>query len=253
MEAWHLQRRLFDARAAASLRGDALDACPEDVLLTLEHPPVYTLGRAGTQANLKFTPEEAKAAGIELHRVERGGQVTYHGPGQLVVYPVLTLARHRKDLHWFVESVEEVVIRTLARAGFAAARRPGFPGVWVGEAKLAQVGIAVSRWVSTHGFAVNVHPDMRHFERIMPCGIEDRPVCSLRQLEDARDPAGQRPRLTVPAVRAMALEAFGEVFECDIVQGSVADLGSATDNLASLSRTTELDHRDAAFHRSEGT
>jgi lipoyl(octanoyl) transferase len=180
--AWHWQQELLRARTDAP--AGAAAALP-DVVLCLEHPHVYTLGRGASVDHLKFDPASG-AVDAEVHRVERGGKITYHGPGQLVVYPILQLERHRKDLHWYVQSIEEVVIRSLRSYGVEASRVAGLPGVWVGggaggqaHRKIAQVGMNCSKWVTSHGFAVNVDPDMRYFGHIVPCGIDDRPVTSL--------------------------------------------------------------------------
>lgn len=150
----------------------------EDVLLLLEHPPVYTLGQGATLEFLKFDPEISSA---ELHRVERGGEVTYHCPGQLVGYPILNLQRHQPDLHWYLRQLEEVVIQAIAPFGLKGDRIPGLTGVWVEGRKVAAVGIKVSRWITMHGFALNVDPDLSGFEAIVPCGIPDKPVGSLAQ------------------------------------------------------------------------
>lgn len=150
----------------------------EDVLLLLEHPPVYTLGHGATLEFLKFDPSTSSA---ELHRVERGGEVTYHCPGQVVGYPILNLQRHQPDLHWYLRQLEEIVIQAIAPFGLKGDRIPGLTGVWVEGCKVAAVGIKVSRWITMHGFALNVDPDLSGFEAIVPCGIADKPVGSLAQ------------------------------------------------------------------------
>jgi len=147
-----------------------------DALLLLQHPPVYTLGQGATVDFLKF---DLANAPCDVHRVERGGEVTYHCPGQLVGYPILNLTRHQKDLHWYLRQLEEVLITVLVSYGLAARRIDGFTGVWVDGRKLAAIGIKVSRWITMHGFAINVCPDLSGFSRIVPCGIGDRPVGSL--------------------------------------------------------------------------
>ena len=212
-EAWEWQLQLRAERMACAREKRApLD----DALLLLQHPPVYTLGRGATEDHLRFDPTDAARLGLELHRVERGGEVTYHGPGQLVGYPLLDLRRHRQDLHWYVRQVEEVVLRTLGRCGVeGAVRDEEHTGVWVGDRKVAAVGIAVSRWVTMHGFSINVAPDLAAFGHIVPCGIEDRGVTSVQQLLDEGGGGGQA--VTVETVQALAREAMAEVFELDML------------------------------------
>ena len=144
-----------------------LDGGP-DVLLVLEHPPVYTLGRG---ADARFLGAAAEGD-IPVVRVGRGGQVTYHGPGQLVGYPILGLRDLRPDVRWYVRGLEEVLISALADLGIAAERRPGLTGVWVGQRKIGSIGVAIRRWVTWHGFALNVAPDVSGFAAITPCGID---------------------------------------------------------------------------------
>jgi lipoyl(octanoyl) transferase len=176
-----------------------------DVLILLEHPPVYTLGTAATPEFLKFDPKKNE---YELHRIERGGEVTYHCPGQLVGYPILNLQRYRKDLHWYLRQLEEVLIRALALYGLQGDRLPGFTGVWLEGRKVAAIGIKVSRWITMHGFALNVCPDMTGFERIVPCGIADKPVGSLTQWI---------PGITCLEVRSYVAQCFAEVFGVELV------------------------------------
>lgn len=153
-----------------------------DCLLVLEHPPTLTLGRAGDVRNILVGKDRLVREGIGVYSVERGGDVTYHGPGQLVGYPILDLKDYEQDLHRLVERLEEVLIRTLAAFGIEAGRRDGFPGVWVQEAKIASIGLAVTRWVTMHGFALNVHPDLRHFGMINPCGLQGVSMTSMSAL-----------------------------------------------------------------------
>lgn len=175
------------------------NAALDDILILLEHPPVYTLGQGSDIGFLKFAPGE-----YELHRIERGGEVTYHCPGQLVGYPILNLQYYRKDLHWYLRQLEEVIIRVLAMYELEGIRIPGLTGVWVEGRKLAAIGIKVSRWITMHGFALNVCPDLTGFERIVPCGIADKPVGSLAQFV---------PGITVEEVKERIAIAFAEVFE----------------------------------------
>ncbi|WP_205371155.1 lipoyl(octanoyl) transferase LipB [Thermoleptolyngbya sp. PKUAC-SCTB121] len=172
-----------------------------DLLILLEHPPVYTLGQGATLDFVKFDLERTDA---EIHRVERGGEVTYHGPGQLVGYPILNLRRYRQDLHWYLRQLEEVVIRAIAPFGLAGDRIDGLTGVWVGGRKVGAIGVKVSRWVTMHGFSLNVCPEMRGFGAIVPCGIGDRPVGCL---------ADWIPEITVAEVQGAIAQSFAEVFE----------------------------------------
>ena len=172
-----------------------------DALLLLEHPPVYTLGQGSTPDFLKFDPAHSE---VELYRTERGGEVTYHCPGQLVGYPILNLRRHRQDLHWYLRELEAVLIDVLAVYHLKARRIEGLTGVWVEDHKVAAIGIKVSRWITFHGFALNVCPDLSGFSRIVPCGIGDRPVGSLAQF---------CPQLTVEAVRPVLVEKFSQRFQ----------------------------------------
>lgn len=203
--AWHLQR--------AWVEGHRRSPQP-DRLLLVEHPPVYTLGQGSTTANLKFLESDPPHP---LFRIERGGEVTHHCPGQLVGYPILDLKRHQTDLHWYLRQLEEVVIQTLAVLGISATRQPGLTGVWVGDTKLAAIGIKVSRWITMHGFALNVCPDLSGFEAIVPCGITDKSVGSVVKF---------CPNLTVAEVVPLVKQAFSQVFELDLVEGIAKVHGS---------------------------
>ncbi|MGL5084027.1 MAG: lipoyl(octanoyl) transferase LipB [Microcoleaceae cyanobacterium] len=195
--AWAWQRSLLQERCHN----------PElpDVLMLLEHPPVYTLGQGADPGFLKFDPQQENA---ELHRIERGGEVTYHCPGQLVGYPILNLRRHRQDLHWYLRQLEEVILQVLANLGLKGDRIPGLTGVWIEEVKVAAIGIKVSRWITMHGFALNVCPDLQGFEKIIPCGIPDKPIGSLAQFI---------PNLTVEQVQPMVICAFTAVFGVKLI------------------------------------
>lgn len=177
-----------------------------DVLLLLEHPPVITLGvGAGrSRANLLVDEMELSRRGIELHEVSRGGNVTYHGPGQLVGYPILNLKPDRCDVHRYVRDLEEVLIATARVFGVDATRAAGLTGIWVGRDKLAAIGVRLSRWVTSHGFALNVTTDLRPFELMHPCGLRDRGVTTLA--------AATGRSLTVADVEPVLIREFSSVF-----------------------------------------
>ncbi|WP_096599694.1 lipoyl(octanoyl) transferase LipB [Calothrix sp. NIES-2100] len=198
LEALEWQRTLMSDR----LNNPNLD----DVLILLEHPPVYTLGQGATLEFLKFDLDKSN---FDVYRVERGGEVTYHCPGQLVGYPILNLQRYQKDLHWYLRQLEEVLIRVLAIYGLQGERIPSFTGVWVEGRKVAAIGIKVSRWITMHGFALNVCPDLKGFRQIVPCGIADKPVASL---------AEWIPGITCEEVRFHVSQSFAEVFSVELVE-----------------------------------
>lgn len=153
-----------------------------DMLLLLEHPPTLTFGSRVRQEHLLASPEVLAARGIQVHPTRRGGDITYHGPGQLVGYPILHLNRCGRDLHRYVRALEEVLIRALETWGIHGERSPGQTGVWVGEEKIAAIGVEVRRWVTRHGFALNVTTDLSAFGLIVPCGIADKGVTSMERL-----------------------------------------------------------------------
>lgn len=175
-KAWSWQKTIVDERKAQIERDEDL----ADTLIVLQHQPVYTLGTGSSEENILF---DVKNAPFELYRTERGGEVTYHGPGQLVMYPIINLRYHKMDLHWYLRSLEEVIIRVLSSSfSIEASRIDGLTGVWVGGRKLAAIGIRVSHWVTYHGLALNVTTDLSPFQQIVPCGIRDRQVGSIKGL-----------------------------------------------------------------------
>ena len=197
-----LQKLLVEARAQGAI---------PDTLVLLQHPPVITLGRGAQPQNVLWSKEELRARGFELFETDRGGDVTYHGPGQIVGYPILDLKPDRKDVRKYVASVEEVMIRAAAAFGIRGERVAGRTGIWTPVGKLGAIGVHISRWITSHGFAFNVHPDLAHFSAIVPCGIRDAGVTSLESLlgEEA------------PSVRevedVLALEAAG-VWESEAME-----------------------------------
>jgi len=161
----------------------------EETLLLLEHGPVFTLGRNASRRDILFTPERCAELGIGVHEADRGGKVTYHGPGQLVGYPILDLSPDRRDVRRYVRDLEETLIRVLARYGIEGARSAlpeRVTSVWVGNDKIAAIGVHIARWITTHGFALNVTTDLSHFLGIVPCGITDGGVTSIERATGAR-------------------------------------------------------------------
>jgi lipoyl(octanoyl) transferase len=205
-EALEWQRSLAQARLERRLQ--------HDVLLLLEHPPVVTLGRTSHAAHL-LQPD-----GVEVFEVERGGDVTFHGPGQLVGYPILDLTGYRPDVHWYLRTVEQALIVALAQLGVPAARRPGYTGVWTsaGERKIASIGVHVKQWVTWHGFALNVTTDLSHFERIVPCGIPGVVMTSVEREGGKGVGEGSLWDHTVAAV----LRGFGRAFAAELHRPALA-------------------------------
>ena len=199
-----LQRELVQARKAGAI---------PDVLLLCEHAHVITLGRNGKRENLRASESVLAQANVEFHATDRGGDITYHGPGQLVGYPILDLAQYRRDVRWYVAQLEEVMIRASADFGVAAKRVEGMHGIWVdapaGEEKLGALGVHLSRWVTSHGFAYNVSTDLRYFDWIVPCGIAGKRATSLERI------LGRTVRSE--DTRPRVVENFGKVFGCEMV------------------------------------
>lgn len=201
--------------SALSLQRDAARRAGAggETLLLLEHEPVFTLGRNASAADILFTPERCRQLGIEVRETDRGGRVTYHGPGQIVGYPILNLSPGRRDVKRYVTDLEEVLIRALADFGIAASRSPRperVTSVWVGNDKIAAIGVHLSRWVTTHGFALNVTDEpLANFTGIIPCGIADGGVTSMERQLERRIPLAE----VVPAL----VRRFGEVFGREII------------------------------------
>jgi lipoyl(octanoyl) transferase len=197
-EVLDLQRDLARARITGDLA--------QDLLLLVEHPPVVTLGRSAKERHLVLPRQALAARGIEVFEVERGGDVTFHGPGQLVGYPIVDLRRHRQDLHWYLRQLEEALIRGVARYGVEGERNAAYTGVWTAGRKLASIGVHARDWVTWHGFALNVTTDLSFFDLIIPCGIQAVTMTSI-----ARE-LGRTPGPTLAEVAAALAESFAEVF-----------------------------------------
>jgi lipoyl(octanoyl) transferase len=210
-EAWALQKRVVTARKAGAI---------EDVLLLCEHPHVITQGRSGKRENLLASENVLRQKGVEFHATDRGGDITYHGPGQLVGYPILNLGAIRRDVVWYVRMLEEAMMRATAESGITAGRVAGKTGIWAGESgaeeKLAAIGVHISRWVTSHGFAYNVSTDLRFFDLIVPCGIADRKATSLEKL------LGRRTETKEVAPRIA--HHLGEVFGLEMKEASRLEL-----------------------------
>jgi lipoyl(octanoyl) transferase len=217
-QAWELQKRLVAARKNGAI---------EDVVLLCEHPHVITLGRNGKREHLLASEQVLRQKGVEFHSSDRGGDITYHGPGQLVGYPILNLGAIRKDVVWYVRMLEEVMIRAAAEFGITAERVMGKTGIWVRRAsesnapgvteeKLGAIGVHISRWVTSHGFAYNVSTDLRYFDLIVPCGIAGRKATSLEKIMGR---AVTRKEVVQPVVQN-----FGEVFGLEMRETSREDL-----------------------------
>ena len=218
-EALSFQRQLAAARIAKRV--------PQDVLVLVEHPPVIALGRSTKAGNLLASNEMLAARGVELFEVERGGDITFHGPGQLVGYPIVDLTEHKQDLHWYLRQVEEVLISAVSRVGITAGRVTGKTGIWTqavtdtagaevrAARKLASIGVHARQWVTWHGFALNVTTDLSYFDLMVPCGIADVTMTSVdRELLEQRS---SMCLVSNPAlgddVRESVVRSFGEVFE----------------------------------------
>jgi lipoyl(octanoyl) transferase len=199
--AWARQRSFVNARREPNDREHPLD----DVLILLEHPPVYTLGQGSSLEFLKF---DARQHEHLLCRTERGGEVTYHCPGQIVGYPILNLRYYQQDLHWYLRQLEEVLLRVIASYGLKGDRIPGLTGVWIEGRKVGAIGIKVSRWITMHGFALNVCPDLSGFQEIVPCGIADKPVGSLAEFV---------PGIQTVKVQQRVIAEFKAVFNVELI------------------------------------
>ena len=196
--------RLQEARVSAVQVGSAPDA-----LYLLEHDPVLTLGRSAHRENIVASPSDLSRLGIQVFECGRGGDVTYHGPGQLIGYPILNLSPDRKDVWKYVRGLEEALIRSLAEYGIQAGRFERLTGVWVGQEKIAAIGVRVSRWVTSHGFALNVTTNLDHFRTIVPCGIRAYGVTSMARLVNAPP--------TLEEMGGTVARHLGEVFDRELV------------------------------------
>jgi lipoyl(octanoyl) transferase len=200
-EAWNLQSSILDLRYKNGI---------DDVLLLLEHPHTYTLGKTANKENLVSSIEYLTKNKISVYDIDRGGDITYHGPGQIVGYPIIDLNNWEKDTHKYLRALEEIIIRTCSDYGINATRNCDYTGVWIQERKIAAIGIKVSRWITMHGFAFNVNTDLNLFKGIVPCGIDDKDVTSLN-----RELNGE---VELENVKSKILKYATEIFEYDDVE-----------------------------------
>jgi len=213
-EVLELQRTLARRRIAGEIS--------DDLLLLVEHEPIVTLGRGTRAASLPLPADELARRGVDVVEVERGGDVTWHGPGQLVGYPILDLTHHQPDLHWYLRRLEAALIAALGRLDVPAERNPGLTGVWTRGRKIASLGIHVKQWVTLHGFALNVTSELTGFELIVPCGIQGVVMTSVARERGGRDDPADLWRRT----RSAVIEAFGAGFEREPVSGALEPDGT---------------------------
>lgn len=206
-DAWELQKQIFSAR---------LNQRISDVLLLTEHDHVYTLGKAADGNHLLAKDEELSKKGVDVFWIDRGGDITYHGPGQIVGYPIIDLNQHYNDIHRYLRDIEEVILRTLHEYGIAAGREPEYTGVWVKDEKIAAIGVKVSKWITMHGFAFNVNTDLSYFDRIIPCGIFHKGVTTLKNL------VGKEIELVT--VHQQLINHFASLFHWEVKQISREEL-----------------------------
>jgi lipoyl(octanoyl) transferase len=188
-----------------------------DCILFVQYPHTLTLGRAGKIEHLLASKRELERRGVSFHLTDRGGDITYHGPGQLIVYPILDLKRHRRDIHWYLRNLETCIIRTLATFDIVADRIAGATGVWVQDRKIAAIGVRTSQWVTSHGLALNVNTDLSFFDLIVPCGIANKKMTSMAQVLKVKD-------LELHAVRSQFCHHFGIIFNRALRDGRPKDL-----------------------------
>ncbi len=195
-QAWDLQKEIFDLRHRNEI---------DDTLFLLEHPHTYTLGKIADKENMVSSKEQLKELGVNVYDIDRGGDITYHGPGQIVGYPIIKLSNWKEDTHQYLRGLEEIIIQTCAEYDLKTERNSKYTGVWLGDKKIAAIGIKISRWITMHGFAFNVNTDLSYFGGIIPCGIKDKDVTSL-QRELGKE-------INIDEVKDLLIEKFTKVFD----------------------------------------
>ncbi len=217
-QAWDYQEQLFSAKLAIKTRNRDLSSENQlpisHELLLVEHPHVYTLGKSGKESHLLLDEAGLAAHQATYYRINRGGDITYHGPGQLVAYPILDLEQFKTDIHWYMRSLEDVVMQTIGEWGIKGGRYPGFTGVWLEPEseqarKICAMGVRTSRWVTMHGIALNVNTQLEYFKHIVPCGIDDKAVASMSEELGAE--------LPFERVEEAFVKQFAQVFDVEIV------------------------------------
>lgn len=205
-EAWDLQKEIFNQKIEEGI---------EDVLLLLEHPNTYTLGKTADKLNLRGSEEYLSSNKISVYEIDRGGDITYHGPGQIVGYPIIDLNKWFKDTHKYLRALEEVIIKTCNEYDLNCERNSKYTGVWLNDKKIAAIGIKVSRWVTMHGFAFNVNTDLNLFSGIIPCGIQDKAVTSLKN--------ELNKEIDIDEVKEKLLKNFSDVFAYDDIKNKTRE------------------------------
>jgi lipoyl(octanoyl) transferase len=200
-EVWDLQKSLFDK---VTLERN------QNFLIFTEHPPVITIGKSGSMNNLLTDPQNLKSEGIELIEIDRGGDVTFHGPGQIIGYPIFNLNNFKKDIHWYLRTLEEVILQTLKKFGIDSTRIADLTGVWINNKKICAIGVKITRWVTMHGFALNVATDLSYFNHIIPCGINDKGVTSIFEQSGWHIP--------IEDIKTEIIHSFEDVFQIEIVK-----------------------------------
>jgi len=206
-DAWALQKQLWQMRADQKI---------SDLFLLTEHNHVYTLGKSGDDNHVLASEEELRASDTDFFHIDRGGDVTYHGPGQIVGYPILDLQQYKPDIHWYLRNIEEMIIRSLADFKIQAGREEGMTGVWVDGEKIAAIGVKVSKWITMHGFALNVNTDLSRFGRIIPCGIFHKGVTSMQKIFGRT--------ISMEEIHPVIIKNFCRVFDCEQKQIAKTEL-----------------------------
>lgn len=203
-EMWDIQKQLHN---------EVVKDENKQYLIITEHRPVITIGKSGSKSNLLADPGYLKTQGIEVVENDRGGDITYHGPGQIVGYPILNLARFKKDIHWYLRTLEEIIIQTLSHFNLSGERQDNLTGVWIKNQKICAIGVKTSRWVTMHGFALNVQTNLEHFKMIVPCGISGKGVTSISsELGNTID---------IKNVINILITKFENIFQVNIVPGNI--------------------------------